>query len=341
MNKPKEKVMMMVPMMVPHDAVNRIAQGYPASHQYCTTAVAAANPHQWMAGAMSQASMAYTHQPAVAAMQGAGGMTHPGMHQYNPSAPPPAPAGAPPNNSQPEYHHSHSAPPQVQPFAAGNMPPPAPANAPQPPGTPNGGDAPTQGQVPAPAPGYAPAPPHALQGVPQQHAAVIAMPPAMSMYPQATNGMPSVAFDMQHSHAAHHGAPAPPYPYAQQHAALGQQHPHQAAVHPHAAGGALHPQAAPMAATGGAPPPAAASLAAAHAAAQQQQQHGQAPLPAPQGTSQHPQMAPPPGTSHEPPQMSPPGVPQPPPQRQPSSEKLTSTTTTHQGNSGGNLAHCA
>jgi len=270
--KPKEKVMMMVPMMVPQDAVNQISQGYPAAHQYGTTA--AANPHPWMAKTVS-AFMAYPDQPAVATMQDASVMTHPSnpsMHYCHPSAPhvlAPAPTGWPTTN----------------------IPPPELASDPQPTGTPNFSDV-------------------ALHEMPQQ-AIAVAMPPAMAMYPQVTDGIPSVAYGL-HPHA-HHGASAPPYHYAQQNAAPGLQHPH---------------QAAPMTSTATDPASAAAtaSLMAAHAAATQQQQqypHGQAPPLAPQDTSQHPQM----------------GMAQPPPDRQPSTEKLTATA--HQGNSGGNLAHCA
>ncbi|KAL3763519.1 hypothetical protein ACHAWU_009203, partial [Discostella pseudostelligera] len=105
-NRPQlqEKVMMMVPMMVPQDAVTQIATGYPASHQYQAAAAACATPflpttmtmmnnsssqhhhyphftnmttpHPWMGGGVNMSSSASHHPHHTSTTSGGTGHQH-------------------------------------------------------------------------------------------------------------------------------------------------------------------------------------------------------------------------------------------------------------------------
>ncbi|KAL9188143.1 hypothetical protein ACHAXT_006521 [Thalassiosira profunda] len=199
--KPPEKVMMMVPMMVPQDAVGRIAAGYPAAHQYASASYGLA-PHP-MGNVPHQ-------QPAY----GLGVAAHP-SHPPAGAAPSMA-AAAPPAHLQPYSGHPPAAAPtavQLTPGAgalgdgsalsAGES---AMASQPQPP---------YGAHDPPPAPSYASAAPHHLAGThAPPHAA--APPTAMAMYPHPPSvpgGMPTVAFGRHpHPPAAQPMAPAGPPP---------------------------------------------------------------------------------------------------------------------------------
>lgn len=243
--------MMMVPMMVPQDAVGQISQGYPAAHQYGNNAANAASPHHfsaaapWMAG---MTGMQHAHQPHITTTTNmgltsihhnhTGAAAHhgaPGAHSQAPSgAPAPAPGGMvlPPHLAHLGWNMAQAQPHLQQHFsghasAPGGMPPP-PAGAPQPPPhapSPNGTMSPShglaQGSTPAHGQQLATSYASAMQqqqhqqqqhsvGAPMPPPAASHPPPAMAMYPQVSNGVPSVAFGL-HPHQPQGAAPAHPH----------------------------------------------------------------------------------------------------------------------------------
>lgn len=158
MQKPQEKVMMMVPMMVPQDAVNQIATGYPASHQYASTA-SAGNAH--FAAPWMQAATAMAHPSATMAL--GGGVMHHHLHPQH-------------QQLQQQQQHHHAASAQGNGTTSNSAPSPS-----------VGGQ---QQQQPAPAPGIMMAMPHNLAAQQQQmgqqmQPAFAGMPP-----PAPQNGAP-------------------------------------------------------------------------------------------------------------------------------------------------------
>jgi len=321
--KPQEKVMMMVPMMVPHDAVNQIANGYPASHQYANNSSphyfqtppwmsqAAVAPHHNMATSglsnMGMTAMHHHHQPTqqqqhptMAQQQqqhpGNNGMNHhmaattqaPSPANVGGQCPAPAPGAMtlPPHLAQHPMHQNVSALSHLRQFSGGHstsMPPPS-NNAPQQPPR----DASNAGNASPgiPVPGQQLPPPQVTQGqaVPSPYA-----PVAHTMQMPQTSIHPSQPPTVAMYPQVSNGIP---------NVAFGL-HPH--AHHPaHTVTTALHPH--------GTPPP-AAPPGAQHASAVQQPQQQQV-------TN---------GSNNPHPSAQP-----------PSSEKPTA----HQGG-GGNLAHCA
>jgi len=198
------QVMMMVPMMVPQDQVSQIQQGYAVPHHsYGTSAAASAagTPSHFATTAAATASPWATTQPIV-------------YHQPQPST---VAAGAGVGGHHPQQlNHSVSAPPDLQqgglttthgaPGDNNSQAPPLPSGA---------GDQQAQQQLPPTQVQEAAS--HAAaaypvqqqqqqvmvtqqQLAPQQLATTTTMaPPAMAMYPQVTNGVPSVAFGL-HPH---------------------------------------------------------------------------------------------------------------------------------------------
>jgi len=204
--------MMMVPMMVPQDQVSQIQQGYAVPHHsYGTSAAAsaaaAATPSHF-------ATTAATASPWATTTQQPQPMVY---HQPQPSLTTVA-AGAGIGGHHPQLNHSVSAPPDLQQggltSSAGGAP--GDNSTPQAPPLPNGaGDQQAQQQLPPTTQGQGAAS-HAAAAYPvqqqqqvmvtQQHLApqltttmAPSAPPAMAMYPQVTNGVPSVAFGL-HPH---------------------------------------------------------------------------------------------------------------------------------------------
>ena len=196
----------MVPMMVPQDQVSQIQQGYAVPHHsYGTSAAASAataTPSHFAttAATASPWATAQQHQPMV-------------YHQPQPSLAATAVAGI--GGQPPRLNHSVSAPPDLQQGGLASSAGGAGDNSTQAPPLPNGaGDQqdqqlqpPTQGQQAA---SHAAAYPFQQQQqqvmmtqqlAPQQLATTTTTmaPPAMAMYPQVTNGVPSVAFGL-HPH---------------------------------------------------------------------------------------------------------------------------------------------
>ena len=199
---------MMVPMMVPQDQVSQIQQGYAVPHHsYGTSAAAsaAATPSHFATTAAT-ASPQWATQPMV-------------YHQPQPTTMAAAGIGGQP---APRLNHSVSAPPDLQQGGLASSAGGASGDnnsAPQAPPLPNGaGDQQAQQQLPPPTQGQDAASPHAaaypavqqqqqqqVMVAQQQLAPQLAIttttmaPPAMAMYPQVTNGVPSVAFGL-HPH---------------------------------------------------------------------------------------------------------------------------------------------
>mmetsp|Transcript_42927 Transcript_42927/g.91270 ORF Transcript_42927/g.91270 Transcript_42927/m.91270 type:complete len:311 (-) Transcript_42927:552-1484(-) len=244
--------MMMVPMMVPQNAVSQIAAGYPASHQYGSAAsgvathmatspwTTSAAAHPWMTMGMGAVhypaqrqhqmmSQPQQHQtttgnqqaphaaqaPGAAATATAPGPAAVGGHQQAPAAAvalawhpqqtfaatavaPPPPGGATQQQQPPPPHDasgSGNASPThaTHPLATGQHLPSLQG--------PLGNQ--SQGQSQAPL-SYAPQ----VQGLQTtQHMGPAHATPAMAMYPQVSNGLPSVAFGLHpYQHHAHNNA---------------------------------------------------------------------------------------------------------------------------------------